>query len=78
LAKQRFKVGNIFRLKSGGLRWSGYDGSDLKTPIGSPVENVWCKWFGGRKLESGPFDPDMIILSSEVEKTDKNDGVNSG
>ena len=38
---KRFKVGDLVQLKSGGR--------------GTKEGDVWCHWFGGRKLERGQF-----------------------
>jgi uncharacterized protein YodC (DUF2158 family) len=75
MAKLAFKVGDIVQLKSGGPDMTV---GELDTAMGTQREIVRCKWFGGRKLESGSFAPESLILSSEVEKKDKKDGGNGG
>jgi uncharacterized protein YodC (DUF2158 family) len=53
----RFKVGDIVRLKSGGPAMTVQE--DL------PGGDFRCQWFGGRKLESGIFPHKSLVAAPD-------------
>ena len=56
---EKFKVGEIVKLKSGGPSMS------VKTIYGGG--DVGCQWFAGSTLKSGNFDPDTLIKVKDDE-----------
>lgn len=58
---QKFKVGDIVQLKSGGPDMTvdkvvqGYHGEI----------HVWCTWFSGKKNERASFTPETLVLVPE-------------
>jgi uncharacterized protein YodC (DUF2158 family) len=58
---KRFKVGDIVQLKSGGPDMTVQED-------GYPAGNIWCQWFGGRKLERGEFPEDSLVPAATAEK----------
>ncbi|WP_433785483.1 YodC family protein [Pseudomonas frederiksbergensis] len=50
-----FKVGNIVKLKSGG--------PDMTVKYyRAPGEVYVCQWFAGKKLDSGEFKPESLVM----------------
>lgn len=66
-----FKIGDIVKLKSGGpnmtikhlTKKTGKDG--FKT---NEIESINSQWFAGKKLDSGFFPIDSIIMVTEESK----------
>jgi uncharacterized protein YodC (DUF2158 family) len=58
---KRFKVGDIVQLKSGGPDMTVKE-------YGLDPDDVWCQWFGGRKLEVGQFPEGSLIPVTPAEK----------
>jgi len=58
MSKTEFKVGDLVQLRSGG---------PTMTVSSIYAGDVRCKWFGGKKLESGSFPPASIIASKVIE-----------
>jgi uncharacterized protein YodC (DUF2158 family) len=56
----KFKVGDVVELKSGGPKMTV---ADVNPRIGSNA--IRCQWFGGKKLESGLFDPSTLVHAPE-------------
>lgn len=60
---QKFKVGDIVQLKSGGPKMTVTDDES----VGGFVR---CSWFAGAKLNHGAFTPDALLLVPD-DGTDK-------
>lgn len=63
MSGNKFKIGDIVKLNAGGPSMSV---TEVKTLRGDGP-TVWCKWFGGKKLETGSFPEDTLILVDEKE-----------
>ena len=63
--KNRFSVGDLVKLKSGGpiMTVDGYATFD--------PDQVICKWFSSKKLNSGHFSEDSLEKAETVEVDDK-------
>jgi len=59
-----FEPGRVVRLKSGGPDMTVEE--DAYEP-----GNVWCQWFGGRKLERGKFPIASLVPADEPEASKK-------
>lgn len=60
---ERYKIGDIVRLKSGGPRMTVnqiYDSG-----------NVYCQWFAGNKLNSGGFEPNTIYHVKDEDEEEE-------
>jgi len=55
---QKFKVGDIVQLKSGGPKMTVTDDAS----VGGFIR---CNWFAGAKLNHGSFTPDALLLVSD-------------
>ena len=61
---QKFQVGEIVQLKSGGPRMTVEE-------VGSAVlggDTVHCRWFAGAKLQDGHFIPESLERPKEDEE----------
>ena len=61
-AKSTFDTGDIVQLKSGGPDMTVTEENDYNPGTFD------CQWFAGRKLESGSFPIDSLVLSKDVKK----------
>lgn len=61
---EKFKTGDIVRLKSGGpdMTVQSYAAEILEGQV------VHCRWFNGKKAESGAFREDMLIAGDGKDK----------
>jgi len=56
MAKGRFKVGDVVKLKSGG--------PEMTVNYRHDDGDYYCQWFAGKKLESGQFPEDSLEPAS--------------
>lgn len=62
----KFNVGDIVKLKSGGPDMTIQ--ASHESDIGISLKNFYkCQWFAGKKLESGTFPPESLILVKSEE-----------
>jgi len=61
---QKFKTGDVVRLKSGGPDMTVKEMGNQTFNLGQYV----CQWFGGKKLEQGHFMPDSLELAKADDK----------
>jgi len=59
MAAQKFTVGDIVKLKSGGPNMS------VKSVYN---EQYTCQWFAGKKLEQGVFPPQSLAYVDNAEQ----------
>lgn len=55
-AGEKFAIGDIVRLKSGGPEMTV---DRLPNPYN---DDYTCQWFAGKKLEHGDFQPDALVF----------------
>ena len=55
MADEKFEVGDVVQLKSGGPKMTVYN---------IVKDAVWCRWFEGKKKRSGVF------VAAELQKSD--------
>jgi uncharacterized protein YodC (DUF2158 family) len=62
--REKFKIGDIVELKSGGPKMT------VKGPntFGERDDEYSCQWFGGKKLEYGVFPADSLKRATIDEK----------
>jgi uncharacterized protein YodC (DUF2158 family) len=65
-AINKFKVGDLVQLKSGGPVMT-IDGM-YPTDPGTKADYYTCKWFSGKKVESESFDEDSLIFPEKDKK----------
>jgi uncharacterized protein YodC (DUF2158 family) len=56
---------NVVKLKSGGPDMTVSEVSPLRD------DQIWCQWFGGRKLETGRFPLASLIPGETDDKAKK-------
>lgn len=57
MAKEKFKIGDVVKLVSGGPKMTVSDDPGKFTKV-----QVFCQWFAGAKLESGYFPEESLEL----------------